>query len=73
MSEHICRCCQKPQLPQDMQRGVCIECIGTSRGIACMTLVEHRRLEVAESGQAYADECERLHGHAGQPARRIFD
>lgn len=67
----ICRCCQNPKLPQDCERGVCLDCLLTSRGVACMTSEEPRRAEVAESGQAFHDDFERVHGHVGQGARRL--
>lgn len=69
---HKCKLCGAPTLPQDLYRGICLfKCLTTSLGVAAMDALDHQRPEVAESGQAFADDFERVHGHAGQGARRI--
>lgn len=47
---------------------------GICKGCQELFFPEHtpRAAEVADSGQAFADDFERVHGHAGQSPRNIY-
>ena len=67
-----CKLCGAPTLPQDLYRGVCVEkCLHTSLGVASMDVVEYQRPEVADGLEAFSQDFERVHGYAGQGARRL--
>ena len=66
----ICSWCNRMKSDGDLpaSHGICKEC----EELFFPERTERQRPEcVAESGQAFADDFERIHGHTGQGARRL--
>jgi hypothetical protein len=57
-----------------MQEGELPASHGICTGCEELYFPEHvaKKAEVADSGQAFADDFERVHGHAGQGPRNIY-